>query len=430
MAKVFSWVSLECDSTAWLWLYFMDEVLVFSLSALSNSNVRRVVASQFLSQICDKLMVVALLWVIANQYNASWVPWYVAAGGLPHLFLAKYSGAIISKLGVLKSVVVSELFRGLVLLGFAFGFGSETPPIVALLVLSGLVNFGSAIFNPAIMTLPLSIADDDTRPQVNAMIDSCFSLANVIGPVLSVILFAKFGLTTLMVLNGLSYLFAAIIQSGIKLDTKADAAPAASTEPQKSSARPPSLREILGREHLVRQMSLAFFAINIFGAPFLIFFPLYVKQVYHLEIGALATLESFFGAGAILGAAALAFARFNSKLGPRIVRSIFCVGVALTAFSLSPNLAVGSVALFFMGLFLTLANIWILTLFQSIVAGGDVPTVMSLVNLVSVAATPLSLGCMGLIIGHFPLIQIAVTSSLMFLAIGCVLGLLPRLREV
>ncbi len=401
---------------------------MLSLATLASSNVRRVIASQCLSQICDKLMVVALMWVIADKYAAAWVPWYVAVGGLPHLLLAGYSGRIIRRFGVLRSLVGSELFRGLALIVFAFYVDSETPPIMALLILTGIVNFASAIFNPAILTLPLSIADDKTRPQVNAMIDACFSLANVLGPVLSVILFAKYGLRTLMVLNGLSYLLAGAIQSGVIIPNKIQDSKVGPLDSKPASSA--SLGTILRREHLVRQMSVSFLAINLFGAPFLMLFPLYVKQVYHLDIGALATLETFFGAGALVGAITLSFVPFLSKLGPRIVKSIIAVGLALVAFSLSRSLTVGSAALFVMGLSLTFANIWILTLFQTIVVESEVPTVMGLVNLVSVAATPISLGLTGLVLGYFDVTEFSLTSSFAFLAIGCVLLFLPRLREV
>lgn len=403
-------------------------MLELSFRALNHPNVRRVVASQGLSQVCDKLMVVALLWVIADRYAAAWVPWYVAVGGLPHLLLAGSSAKIIGKLGVLRAVVFSELFRGVVLIAFAVYVGSETPPILGLLILTGLINMASAIFNPAIMTLPLSIANDEQRPQVNAMIDACFSIANVVGPVFSVILFAKYGLTTLMYLNGASYLLAAWIQSGVTFLPTSVADDPGSL--QVDAVASSSLVSILRRELLLRQMAAAFLAINIFGAPFLILFPLYVKQVYHQDIASLAILESALGAGALVGAIMLSFAQFKTKIGPRIVRAIICVGFALVVFSLSQTLEVGSVALFVMGLALTSANIWILTLFQSIVPSTEVPSVMALVNLVSVAATPLSLGCTGLLVNYVAVTQIALISSLSFLAIGAILLFLPRLREV
>lgn len=399
-----------------------------SFSALRIPNVRRVIASQLLSQICDKLMLVAVMWVIADKYSAAWMPWFVAAGGLPHLLLAGFSGRLIARIKILPAVIGSEIFRGVLLLAFPFIVTSETPPVESLIVLTCLINFGSAIFNPAILSLPLFIADDDSRPQVNAMIDGCFSIANVIGPVLSVMLFAYVGLGGLIFINGMSYLVAGLIQAGVRLNKlESDTAPA---QLNLQPSEPTSLKTILKREHLLRQMLITFLGINIFGAPFVMIFPLYVKHIYKLDLAALATLESFFGAGAIAGAIGLSVFHFSHRLGPKIVRSILMVGVALVAFALSRTLVIGSAALFAMGLSLTVANVWILTLFQSAVDPKEVPSVMGLVNLVSVAATPLSLGLVGLFIHSFPIDQIALTSSLAFLAIGCALLLIPRLKEV
>ena len=397
---------------------------LFSFAPLKKSNVRRVVASQLLSQVCDKLMLVAVMWVIADKYSAEWLPWFVAAGGLPHLFLAGFSGRIIAKIKILPAVLGSEIYRGIILLIFPFIVQLDTPPVESLIVLTFLMNLGSAIFNPAILSLPLSIADDETRPQVNAMIDACFSFSNVIGPVLSVLLFSYLGLGGLIFLNGVSYLVAAWIQSGVRLNHME---PSTSSESE-NNATP--VMTILKREHLVRQMLITFLGVNIFAAPFTMIFPLYVKHVYKLNLSALATLEAFFGAGAIAGAIGLSLFHFSNKLGPKIVPAIIVVGLSLVAFSLSTTLPVGSLSLLIMGLSLAMANVWILTLFQSIVTPTEVPSVMGLVNLVSVAATPVSLGVTGLFINQVPIHQIALSSSLAFLAIGSVLIFMPRLKEV
>lgn len=397
---------------------------MFSLRALQNTNVRRVVLSQLLSQICDKLMIVAVMWVIADKISASWLPWYVVAGGLPHLLLAANSGKLIAKLGLLPSVIGTEIFRGVVLLVFPLLVAAETPSIESLMVLAFLINLGSALFNPAILSLPVRIADDETRPQVNAMIDACFSLSNVVGPVLSVVLFAKFGLRGLILLNGVSYLVAAAVQWGVTLN--AEESPAQETP----SADSTSVWTILGREVLLRKMMLTFLAINLFGAPFVMIFPLYVKQVYLLDLSALATLETSFGAGAVTGAIILSVVHFSNKLGKKIVAAILTVGLSLVAFSLSRTLSIGAAGLFAMGFSLSMANVWLLTLFQTIIDPGEVPTLMGLVNMVSVAATPVSLAVTGLIIDHFVITDIALVSSLTFLAIGSVLIFIPKLREV
>ena len=400
---------------------------MLSLSALRNSNVRRVVLSQLLSQICDKLMIVAVMWVIADKIAPSWLPWYVVAGGLPHLLLAAFSGRLIAKIHLLRAVISTEVFRGVVLLSFAWFAPQEVPSIYALLVLTFLINLGSAIFNPAILSLPTRIADDEMRPQVNAMIDACFSLANVIGPVLSVVLFAHFGLGGLILLNGVSYLIAALVQSGVRF-IDGDASGSESHNDVKATAT--TVSSVLAHEPLLRKMLATFLAINIFGAPFAMIFPLYVKQVYHLDLKALATLETSFGAGAVLGAILLSVVHFGAKLGPKIIYAILAVGLSLVAFSFGTTLPVGSVSLFAMGLTLSMANVWLLTLFQSVTSPEEVPTLMGLVNMVSVAATPVSLAITGLIINLFPITQIAVVSSLAFVSIGSILLFIPRLKEV
>ena len=76
------------------------------------------------------------------------------------------------------------------------------PSLFAITLLS---NVASALFNPAILSLPASLCEEDTLSQLTAAIDSCFSAAAVIGPLLSAVLYPWLGLRGLLFFNGLSY---------------------------------------------------------------------------------------------------------------------------------------------------------------------------------------------------------------------------------
>src|SRR4051812_15887677 len=81
--------------------------------ALLHPQISRLFAAQFLSQICDKLMLVGVLWLLAEKHDPKWVPWFVAIGALPHLLLAATAPRLISRLGLLKTVVWTDVVRGL-----------------------------------------------------------------------------------------------------------------------------------------------------------------------------------------------------------------------------------------------------------------------------------------------------------------------------
>ena len=68
----------------------------------------------------------------------------------------------------------------------------STMEMVLLFALTIVVNVGAAVFNPAIMSLPpaLSLSRDDLLGQLTAMIDSCFSLGNILGPLGAAVLAA------------------------------------------------------------------------------------------------------------------------------------------------------------------------------------------------------------------------------------------------
>jgi MFS family permease len=402
----------------------------FSAAVLKDPNAARLVVAQLVSQLCDKLLLVAVMWLLADRYDASWLPWYVAAGSLPHLALAWWAGGLIARLGGLRIVIVIDLVRGLLFLAFPLVFWSETPPVAALLGLTLLANAGGALFNPAMLTLPLSIVPEERRTQVNALIDMSISLAAVAGPVLSVVLFARLGLPGLMIVNGASYLIAGLLQIGIKPLQAPPLADPAKPEAARGPAAAPSPAQLLGRETLIRNMLLVFLGINLFGAPFVMYLPLYVKSVYAGELGQLATLEAAMGIGAIIGAFSIALRVAGTGLGKRIIVGVGAVALAFAAFAATRSLYAGAGAVFVLGIAMSVTNIWILTYFQSAVPAAEVGVVMGMVNLIVVAGTPLSMGAAGLLIDRFPVTTLAAASAVAVVLIAAVLPFVPRLRSV
>lgn len=371
------------------------------------------------------------MWLIVDKFEASWVPWYMAISSIPHVFLAWSSGSLISRLGALKIVIWADVSRGILYILFPLLVTDAVPSIGALLILAFISNAGGALFNPAILSLPVILVEADRRPQLNAMIDSCFAFSNVIGPVLSVFLYALLGLKGLMFLNGVSYLVAGILQRGIKVSPVEKSGDAAlDGGVQRTAPRKDGPMAVLRREDLVRRMLLAFAALNFFTAPLVMVLPLFVKNVYGLQIGGLATLETTFGLGAVVAAAALSVLKLGPRLGGRIILAILLLGFGFAAFSLSRELALGAVALFFVGVTASAANVWILTLFQTVVPTDDVPVIMAWVNSIAVSATPVSLAIAGALLSGLQVTHLALACSLAVIFAGSMLFFIPRLREV
>jgi len=387
--------------------------MAFSLEVLREKNPARLFYGQLISQTCDKMMTVGLIWAFAADFSPRFIPWFLGVSALPHLLFSWHSGRWTSRLGPLKTVVGTDLFRGALFLLLAPMWMGISPgaKLPVLFAFSFVSNMAGALFNPAIMSLPVFLPERNLLQQLTALIDSCFSFGNILGPLLSALLYPRLGLSGLFLFNGLSYLFAAALESRVVLAPAEAAAPgAAGPEASRSAAA------LLRGDGLLAFMLGGFLAVNLFLGPLMVFLPLYVKNGYHGTIGALAELETALAAGMVLGGVVLSVLRLDSRAGVKIAGSMTVVALAYLAFALSRRAWQGAACLFVLGAALSMVNIFALNLFQSRPAAKDVPTVMSLVNLISVASLPFSMTAVGFLVEKVPIRGLALASGALLLA--------------
>jgi len=383
-----------------------------SSAAITDPAVARIFAGQLISQICDKLMAIGLIWVISHEFSERWIPWYIAIGTLPHLLLTPWSGRLVSHWGPLRSVIGTDIFRAALFLGAAIPISklSGDGLLAVLLVVCFVSSLAGAIFNPAIMTLPIRLATGEKLLKTNALIDSCFSIANVLGPLCAILLYQSVGLAGMFAANGFSYLVSGLLAWGVPLLPEVPSAPRTST-----GALPGAIRS-----KLIRLMLLSFLFLNLVLAPLLVFMPWYVKHRFGGEISQLAILEAALGIGTVAGSLILSFTSL-----PGLGRSMRSTTVTLTAisvfyliFSLSSGLTTASITLALLGFFLALTNVRLLNFFQTEPDQSEVPTVMSRVNLIGIATLPVSMGVLGVFMETISVPPFATACALISIAVS------------
>jgi DHA3 family macrolide efflux protein-like MFS transporter len=401
--------------------------MAFSLEVLRKKNPARLFYGQLISQSCDRMMTVGLIWAFASDFSPRWIPWFLGVSALPHLLLSWHSGPWTSRLGPLRTVIRTDVFRGGLFLVLAALWPELSPgaQLPALFAFSFASNLAGALFNPAIMSLPVFMPEKNLLQQLTALIDSCFSFGNILGPLMSAVLYPLLGLSGLFLFNGLSYLFAAGLESFVVLARPSG--PVSGTEPP---GRHKSAAEVLRGDGPLAFILGGFLAVNLFLGPLMVFLPLFVKNVYHGRIGALAALETALAAGMVLGGAALSTLTLEARAGTKIAASMTAVAAAYLAFASTGRLWQGEACLFVLGAALATVNVFALNLFQSRPAARDVPTVMSLVNLISVASLPFSMAGVGLLLERAPVRVLALASSALLAAASAAVVSNRKLREL
>ena len=271
-------------------------MIKINLGILSDSNAFTVFISQLMSTICDKMMSIGLVWYLTTEYSINVVPWFLAVSFLPHIFMSFYSSKIINRYGTLKTVIGTEYFRGCVLLAL-FGILFYLPEkstifLAALFVASFLVGIGSSVFNPAILSLPPSLVEDEKIPALNALLDTSFSISNILGAACSIVLLNIFDIKILVLINSVSFFVAAIMQAKVKLKK--------SEESDLSAQEQVGPMAVLKKYPMITKMLLSFLFINVVFTPILVMIPWYVENVFKGNGSDLAWIEAAMGAGAFL----------------------------------------------------------------------------------------------------------------------------------
>ena len=461
-----------------------------------DANSQKVFWGQLISQACDKLMSVGMIWVLSSEFSPKWVPWFIAFGALPHFLLATISGHWIARWGALKTVIWADIFRGalFVFCAWVASFTKADSHLLTLLMISAIVsNIAGALFNPAILSLPVSMMEEgEKRDKLTALIDSCFSFGSVLGPLCSALAYAWTGLIGLLAINGLSYFFSAALALGVKLQEPAALVLTHSTsaraeldnadrsisrleggatggaDPDRSNeqtepnshnrsneqtvssshsqhgshnngsvATPPlekaktnSISVVMKKQPVIAGMLLTFLMMNFFLAPLMVFMPWYVKNTYHMDIMGLARLEAFMGIGTVIGGLLLSVVKIPGATWKRVCAFLVLMALSYLSFTFSQNIWAGCISVFSLGFFLALANVVLLTFFQSAPQADDVPVVMGMVNLISVASLPISMGIIGAFIEHVNVPQFAAICAAVVVGIAMLIRFIPGIQRI
>jgi len=179
--------------------------------------------------------------------------------------------------------------------------------------------------------------------------------------------------------------------------------------------------------------------ISLFGLPYLIFLPVFARDVLNQDAQGLARLWAAMGVGALVSALLMAYNLSNSRHRGRLLLAgnVF-FGVALIAFALSRNFALSCFSLALVGAGMVSVTTTVNTLLQTLVQDEMRGRVMSMYALAFIGLPPvggLLIGALADLIGwrsghHGAQWALATGGAVIALfAIGVML-IVPRVREL
>jgi MFS family permease len=265
---------------------------------LRNRSLAGLVAAELVSLTGSAMTFVALPWfVLETTGSTAKMSWVLAAELLPVVIVGIPAGSAIVRLGAKRTMLISDACRGplLVVIPILHRSGHLTFPLL-LAVTFAIGVFTAPYFASARIVVPEIVGDDErVVAQVNAVLAGANQITQIAGPVLAGVLIAAVGPSTVLVVDGCSYLLSFLV---IALLVSVGAAAAPSAE---SGGLLAGLRFLM-RDGLLGPIMIVACALNFFVQGMIVGLQALAYFRYDADARVLGYLFAAFGAGALCGA--------------------------------------------------------------------------------------------------------------------------------
>ncbi|HOP06674.1 MAG TPA: MFS transporter [candidate division Zixibacteria bacterium] len=327
----------------------------FVLRALQSRNYRLYFMGQGVSLIGTWIQRIAQGWLVYRLTDSVFLLGIVGfSSQLPTFLVAPFAGVLVdrfSRYRILLTAQIISAIQATILAILVLTNLVEVWHIIALGVLLGLVN---AFEMPSRQSLMIEMIEHrEDLSNAIALNSTMVNGARLIGPTVAGVVIAAVGEGACFALNAASFI--AVIAALLAMRLKPQ-------QHRKSSGNmladfKDGFKYVFGFAPM-RGILLLIALVSIMGMPYAVLMPAIARDVLHGGPHTLGFLMASVGFGALAGAAFLASRRTIVGLGNVISISALIFGVGLIAFSLSRQLWLSMVLLFFvgMGMMLTLAS--------------------------------------------------------------------------
>jgi MFS transporter, DHA3 family, macrolide efflux protein len=359
---------------------------------------------QLVSQIGKQSFQVAMMfWLKEATGSATLMGLIMMLSSLPGLIVGPVGGTFADRHPRKAIILGSDLLRGLSVLALA-GLLVWRPQatgfsVAAFFFVSIFGGVLYAFFMPAIAASVPNLVPRARVSTANSLHQLSAQGALSLGQALGGILFGLLGAPVLLLIDGLSYLYAALCTLLVRIP---QSLPKQNREAGQVLAgyladTREGLRYIWRRPGL-RDFLLSVAALNFFFMPVFVLLPFYVDDFLGAQAGAYGSLMALFGIGGLAGhvLAGLLHVKGRSR-GLLILGSLVGTSVLFGAVGFVRELTLALACFFGIGVFTGLVNVFSTTLFQLSSPGEMRGRVMGLVLALSRAASPVGMGLGGLL---------------------------------
>jgi DHA3 family macrolide efflux protein-like MFS transporter len=268
---------------------------------------------QTVSQLGNQAYQIAMMsWLLRATGSASLMGLLMFTALLPGVALGPVGGTFADRHSRIRIALICDLLSGAAVLVLSFVMFDPRVErlepaavrfVIALMFgVSALLGILRAFFTPALSAAIPDLVPREKIPAANSLNQISVQGSSLLGQAIGGVLFQVLGAAFLYLINGLSFLFAALCAILIRL-------PPGATVPRPAAAHPfrQFLRETAdGFRYLWKQTGLRDFAViaslvNFLGMPILVLFPFFVELYLKKDARWYGFLLAAIGAGSVAG---------------------------------------------------------------------------------------------------------------------------------
>ncbi len=329
-----------------------------------HKDLYLLIAGQFISQIGDKFYALALaFWVLQVTGSSAKMGLVIFFAMAPSVLLGFFIGGIIDRFDRKTLLVVSDVFRGLVIGIVAIVYFLGHLNLVVIIAAQILLSIASAFFTPTVQAVIPQIVDKEHISAANAKSQLASGISMVAGPVLGGLAVSYPGYAFVFIFNAISFMAAAVFEALMNIGPSSGAS-------EKAGSMKDSIKEgysyIFGRKKILIIISIVGI-IHFFVGSMQVVIPVLANRLNGNGAQNLGYIETFYGFGAIAAAFLLNVFSISRKeertmfSGVSALGFIFIVFAVLTGFGIK-----SSIPFFIVFLFISLTVIIISTAYQTI----------------------------------------------------------------
>ena len=396
----------------------LDEKKAHKLAVLKNSNFLLLYLGGLVSWLGNNIYYVALTWYLLDKFKSGYILGIIMmVGSIPAIICGPFSGVFVDRLDRKSIVVGMDLFRGVVMLLMTYLLYQNHLSVAVLIVGTLFMSICESFFDPAFSAIIPNIVPDRHLTKANSLIRLAGNFTGVTGLALGGILVGLWGVAGVFLFNGISFIISGISEMFIQIPRKK----AAEESPDKSEEETTFFSELLaGLRFLISNKLLFSLCVTVILMNFFfigslgVALPYIVKEVMHIKETGFGLMESFFPAGAIIGAIAITLLPEVKKFYRVTIISMGIHGILLlligavvipsvvNSLSISVAFLLVGILILIMGFANVVINVPVSTLFQRIVPDDMRGRFYAIFTTLSQGLIPAAYFVSGLAIGLWP----------------------------